>query len=162
EPLGLHRPEATEGRRSSHHPGSVGQAMPEGQRRTLRASTRGSPKYTKGPLTRALGRQVDWVRAALERHRAVAARGVHPVALDEVLTAAESDVVLGAVGRRRRGAEGPRALVGVLGATAVVPGVEVGVGDRLLGLVGDDRRHAVGAGVAIGSGGLRLTRARAA
>src|SRR5206468_2714951 len=67
-------------------------------------------------------------------------------------------VVERAIRRRRGAAEGPRALVGVLLAPAVVPGVEVGIGRGLLELVGQDRRAAVGAGVAVGPD--RLVRAR--
>src|SRR5882762_1985526 len=93
---------------------------------------------------------------------AVAAAGVDPVALDQEVAAAEAHVGERAVGDMVGRAEGPGALVGVLLAPGVVPGVEVGVGRRLLQLVGDDRRHAVGAGVAVRRGGLLLARARAA
>src|SRR5437899_2803648 len=98
----------------------------------------------------------------LEGHGAVAARRVHPVLLDEILAAAERDVVLAAVRRRRLGAEGPGAFVGILCAAIVVPGVEVGIADRLFALMRDDRRHAVGAGVAVGAGALRCAGRKAA
>src|SRR4051812_35220537 len=101
------------------------------------------------------------VRGRLERHRAAAGAGVHPVALDEHLLAAEGDVVDRAVGGGGGGAEGPRALVGVLGALLVVPGGQVRVRGGLLPLVGDDGRHAVPAAAAVGAGVLPLAGGRA-
>src|SRR6185312_8906947 len=105
----------------------------------------------------------EWIRevageAALEAHRAVAGAGVHPVLLDEVVRAAERDVVERAVRRLRGGAEGPGALVGVLLAAAIVPGVQIGIADRLFALVRDDRRHPVGARVAVRARGLLRAR----
>src|SRR5690349_4766316 len=67
-----------------------------------------------------------------ERQRAAAAVRVDPVLLDEEVAAAERHVGLRAVGGGVHGAEGPGALVGVLIAAVVVPGVEVGIADRFL------------------------------
>src|SRR4029079_15084110 len=54
-------------------------------------------------------------------------------------------------------AECPGALVGVLGAFAVVPGVEIGIGIRFLEFVSEHRNHAVYAGVSVRADGLRTT-----
>src|SRR5689334_13131328 len=71
---------------------------------------------------------------ALIRRRAPSGAGVHPVLLDEiVLPVGEPHVVL-AVVRRLRRAPDPGALVGVLVATVVVPGIAARVGRRLLDL----------------------------
>src|SRR5512135_163679 len=74
-------------------------------------------------------------------HRAVATRGVDPVALDQVLPGAEGHVVFRPIRKGVFGPEGPRALVGILVAAGVVPGIEVGIGHRFLEFVRDDARH---------------------
>src|SRR5690348_4676995 len=76
------------------------------------------------------------------RHRAVAAAGVDPVALDQVVFAAQRQVVLRA-GRTRDRAKGPSALVGVLFTAPVIPGIQVGIRDRFFLLVSNDADHAV-------------------
>src|SRR3569832_736691 len=69
-------------------------------------------------------------------------RGGVPVALDQPVPATHRQVVLRAVARGRLVAESPGAFVGVLGTLTVIPGVEIGIADRFLALVRDDRRHA--------------------
>src|ERR1043166_9936902 len=92
-------------------------------------------------------------------HAEVAAGLVPEVALDEEVAAAEGDVGPSAVSRLiLEVAESPGALVGVLRAAAVGPArVRVGVGGGLFEFVGDDRKHAVNARVAVRAGGLRST-----
>src|ERR1700730_739644 len=58
-------------------------------------------------------------------------------------------VSLRAVGSRVLGAECPCALVGVLGAAAVIPCIQVGIGHSLFQLVSYDRCHAVRSGVSV-------------
>src|ERR1051326_4221799 len=82
------------------------------------------------------------------RHRAVAAASVDPIALDQVVFAAQRQVVLRA-GRTRDRAKGPSALVGVLFTAPVIPGIQVGIRDRFFLLVSNDADHAVRAGIAI-------------
>src|SRR3569833_1950552 len=89
-------------------------------------------------------------------------RGGVPVALDQPVPAAHRQVVLRAVARGRLVAARPGALVGILCTLTVVPGVEIGIADRFLALVREDRRHAVRAGVAVRRGLLLFTRGRAA
>src|SRR6185312_3874576 len=68
--------------------------------------------------------------------------------LNEVIAIAETHVGPAAVGRRVGGAEGPRALVGVL-ALRIGPRVQVGIRHGLLELVRQHRGHAVGADIAV-------------
>src|SRR5581483_3971504 len=97
----------------------------------------------------------------LVAHRAVAAAGVNPVLLDQVLAAAKGNVVLRPVRSGVLGPEGPCALVGILFAAAVVPGVEVGVSGGFLELVRDDAGRAISSGRAIGAVALRFACRRA-
>src|SRR5437762_1513519 len=71
-------------------------------------------------------------------------------------------VRLGAIRSVISSAKSPGALVGVLIAAIVVPGVQIRIGDRFLQLVRDDGSHAIRSGVAVRSSGLLLARARAA
>src|SRR5215475_12685837 len=85
---------------------------------------------------------------------ATASARVLPVHLDQPVMAAER-LVIGAVpDRAGRWPEFPRAFVGVFLAAAVVPGIEIGIRNGLLGLVRHDRRHAIGPTVAIGTRSL--------
>src|SRR5262245_41050548 len=103
--------------------------------------------------------EIQAVRSRLRvRLRAVAAAGVDPVLLDQEVARTERHVRLRTIGLRGRRAEGPGALVGVLVTAAVIPGVEVGVARRFFQLVRDDRGHAVRAGVAVRTSGLRRAR----
>src|ERR1700755_2352520 len=86
----------------------------------------------------------------------VAARALPEVALDEVVARAYVHVGPRAAGRLvLEVAERPRALVGVLRARAVEPGVEVGVCVGLFELVRQHGDGAVDARVAVRAVGLR-------
>src|SRR5689334_25251943 len=115
-----------------------------------RASLRTSVATEAAPPERADRRWRSATGPRLEALGAVAAARVHPVLLDEEVAAAQPHVRDAAARRGVRRAEGPRALVGVLVATIVVPGVEVGVGHGLLQLVGDDGRRSVRAHAPVG------------
>src|SRR6185436_16287084 len=82
---------------------------------------------------------------------AVAAGGVHPVLLDQVIASAEKHVGQGAVGSVIGSAERPGTLVGVLLAVGVVPRVQIRVGDGFFQFMDEDGCHPVGAGGAVGA-----------
>src|SRR5437763_7530618 len=90
----------------------------------------------EGPTTRVAGPSRTVINCALVRRRAPARTGVHPVLLDEILTTiGERHVVHAAVRGRAGRAPDPGALVGVLVAAAVEPGIAARIGRRLLDLV---------------------------
>ena len=60
--------------------------------------------------------------------------GVFPIHLDQPVLAAERLVVGSVADRTRSRAELPGTLVGIFCAAGVIPGVQIGVGDGLLGL----------------------------
>src|SRR6266478_748565 len=86
--------------------------------------------------------------------------GVLPVHLDQPVMSTEGLIVGVVADRAGGGSELPGALVSVLRAAAVVPGVEIGIRNSLLRLVRHDGRHAVRTAVAIRTRGLNLARRR--
>src|SRR3981081_1294973 len=62
---------------------------------------------------------------------AEAAGRVDPVSLDEIVASSQSHIVFRAVRGRELRAEGPRALIGILGASGVIPRVQVWIRGRL-------------------------------
>src|SRR5512146_2766835 len=95
------------------------------------------------------------------RDGAVPAAGVHPVSLAEVIARPKSHIVFAAVRGSVSGSERPRALVRILIAAPVVPGIEVRIGYRLFQFVGNNRRHTIRAGIAVRPGRLCFTSGRA-
>src|SRR5439155_2687659 len=90
---------------------------------------------------------------------AVTRGGIRPVALNQVVMASEFHVRIRSIAGPVDGSIGPGALVRILFAPPVVPGVEVRVGNCFLQFVGDDARHTVGACIAVGTCGLRFASA---
>jgi hypothetical protein len=77
---------------------------------------------TGGALQAARSRKFTTLSVA---HRTVSATGIDPVPLDEEICVRQRDVVDRSVRSGLRSAERPGALVGVLGALAVIPGIEI-------------------------------------
>src|SRR5882724_5866563 len=101
----------------------------------------------------------------LMAHCAETAASIDPVLLNEEIAGrrgrGQTDVRLGAIWGRVGSSKGPRALIRVLVAATVVPGVQIGIGRGFLQFMRDDGRHSVRAGIAIGTGGLCFACTRA-
>src|ERR1051326_1590329 len=96
---------------------------------------------------------------------ATAATAVLPLHLDHPVVAAEGLVELRAIRGRLRGTEFEVALVRILVAAGIKPGIQVGISDGFFGLMGDDVGHSVRAAHAsrraVRAGGLDFAAALA-
>src|SRR5712691_158804 len=96
------------------------------------------------------------IERAAEGLVATATARILPVHLDQPVVGAEGLVVRATPNRAGDRTKLPCILIGIFGASGVVPRVEIRIGQRLLGFMGHDRGHTVRAIVVVGADGLHF------